>query len=81
MPWLLFSPPSPSLSNSDLDDRNAAVELGFVEPEAQAQRVSKRGRESVEVGQAARCSHLGEGDGARAIVHSDGDPVASHLVG
>lgn len=78
---LLFSPPCPSLSNSDFDDRNVAVELSFVESEAQAQRVGKRGRERVEVGQAARCSHLGEGDGARAVVHSDGDPVAGHLVG
>lgn len=34
----------------------------------------------MEVGQAAGRSHFGEGDGARAVVHSDGNPVATHLV-
>lgn len=62
------------------DDRDAAVELSFVESKAQAQRLSERGGEGVEVGQVAGWPHLGEGDGACVVVHSDGNSVASHLV-
>lgn len=69
-------------STSDFgDDRDAAVELGFVQSKAQAQRPSERGGESVEAGQVVGCSHLGEGDGACAVVHSDGYSVAGHLAG
>lgn len=57
-----------------------AVELSLVESKAQTQRLSEGGREGVEVGQAAGRSHLGEGDGARAVVQSHGHSVARHLV-
>lgn len=71
---------SPFPSASDFgDDGDAAVELSFVQSKAQAQRLSERGGESVEAGQVAGCSHLGEGDGAHVVVHGDGDSVAGHL--
>lgn len=56
-----------------------AVELSFVESKAQTQRLSESGGESVEVGQVVGWSHLGEGDGAGAVVHGDGHSVAGHL--
>lgn len=69
-------------STSDFgDDDHAAVELSFVESEAQAQRLRERGGESVEVDQAVGWPHLGEGDGTRAVVHGHSDSVAGHSVG
>lgn len=65
---------------SDFYNRNAAVELGFVESKAQAHRLSERGRESVEVGQVARRPQLREGDGACSVVHSYSNTVPGHLV-
>lgn len=65
---------------SDFDDGDAAVELSLVESEAQAQRLSERGGEGVEVGQIVRLSHLRECDGAGTVVHGDANSVASHLV-
>lgn len=62
------------------DDGDATVELRLVESEAQAQRLGEGGGEGVEVGQAAVRPHLGEGDGAGAVVRGHGHPVAAHLV-
>lgn len=62
------------------DDGDATVQLRLVESEAQAQRLGEVGGEGVEVGQAAVLPHLGEGDGARTVVHSHGHAVATHLV-
>lgn len=56
------------------------VELSFVESKAQAHGLSERGGERVEVGQVVGWFHLGEGDGARSVVHGDGNTVAGHLV-
>lgn len=62
------------------DDRDATVELRLVQSKSQTQRLGEGGGEGVEVGQAAGWSHLREGDGARVVVHSDGNPVAAYLV-
>lgn len=66
---------------SNLDNRDATVELSFVESEAQAYGLSERGRESVDMGQTVRLSHFRESNGACSIVQSDGNSIASHLVG
>lgn len=67
-------------STSDFNKRDAAVELSFVESEAQAHRLSEGGREGVDVDQVVGWSHLREGDGACAVVHNNRNSVSSHLV-
>lgn len=62
------------------NDGDAAVELRFVESEAQTERLGEGDDEGVEVGQAAARSHLGERDGSRTVVHGHADSVAFHVV-
>lgn len=62
------------------DDGDATVELRLVESETQTQRLGEGGGEGVQVGQAAVGPHLREGDGATAVVHGNGHPVAADLV-
>ena len=66
---------------SNFKDRHAAVELGFVQPEAQAHRLAEGRREGVQVGETPGWAHLTEGDGSRVVVQSHADPVATHLAG
>lgn len=65
-PLVLLSP----FFFSNFHNRDATVELSFVESEAQAYRLRERGGESVDMGQTVGWSHFREGNGARSVVQS-----------
>lgn len=78
--WLTAKVPVASMSCSHFNDRDAALELSFIESEAQTHRLGEAGGESVEVDQGVGRSHFGEGDGPGAVVHGNCDSIADHLV-
>lgn len=81
---LELPPHSNSLVPDDLSHPHygdSAMELSFVEAKAQAHGLVEGGGEVVQVGQGVRWPHLGEGDGAGAIVQGHANTGARHSTG